>query len=64
MRVNGRLYAVFDNETARGGERLPSLVDPMILWLTAAVLHREQPSKHDVFPLEYMVDWVKIYEWV
>jgi beta-glucanase (GH16 family) len=63
MSVNGGLYAVFNNTTG-GGERLPSLVDPMFLWLTAAVMHREKPSRHDGFPLEYMVDWVRIYEWV
>lgn len=36
----------------------------MFLWLTACVMHRVPPTAENVFPLEYMIDYVKIYEWV
>jgi hypothetical protein len=63
MSVNGKLYANYDNR-AGGGERLPALNDPMFLWLTACVMHRVPPTTANVFPLEYMIDYVKIWEWV
>ncbi len=37
--------------------------DPLFLALTACVMDRVPPTAQDVFPLEYMIDWVKIYQW-
>lgn len=62
MSVNGKLYANYDRN-AGGGERLPALNQPMFLWLTACVMNRVLPTAQNVFPLEYLVDYVKVWEW-
>ena len=62
MSVNGKLYANYDRN-ASGGELLPALNQPMFLWLTACVMNRVLPTAQNVFPLEYLVDYVKVWEW-
>ena len=62
MGVNGELYANYNRNASRG-ERLPALNQPMFLWLTACVMHRVLPTAENIFPLEYLVDYVKIWEW-
>jgi beta-glucanase (GH16 family) len=60
MSVDDRPYAEYD--------RIPSAVasftDPLFLALTACVMERIPPTAIDKFPLEYLVDWVKVYAWV
>jgi hypothetical protein len=62
MSVNGKLYANYDRN-AGGGKRLAQLNEPMFLWLTACVMHRVLPTAANVFPMEYLIDYVKIWEW-
>eukprot|EP01048_Picozoa_sp_COSAG05_P016310 COSAG05_NODE_2083_length_3598_cov_2.077451_2_plen_199_part_00 len=59
MSVNGKLYVNYDRN-ASGGERLPALNRPMFLWLTACVMNRVLPTADNIFPLEYLVDYVKV----
>ena len=64
MSINGTVYSSCN--TAYGdGTRVADLKDAMFLWLTAHPLHRGAPvGAHDRFPLDYLVDWVRIYEWI
>jgi beta-glucanase (GH16 family) len=62
MRVNDEPYAVF-GPPATEPWALRAFTDPLFLALTACVMDREPPSPDDEFPQEYMIDWVKVYEW-
>ena len=59
MRVNGVAYAVYDQSPGA----LSDFTDPLFLALTACVMERTPPTSHDDFPLEYLIDWVRVYEW-
>ena len=59
MRVDGQPYALFDQSPAA----LVAFTDPLFLALTACVMERVPPTQLDLFPLEYLVDWVRVYEW-
>ena len=59
MSVDGEPYALFDQSPAA----LAAFTDPLFLALTACVMQRLPPTGLDVFPLEYLVDWVRVYEW-
>jgi hypothetical protein len=64
MSINGTVYSSY-NVGYGDGKRVADLKDEMFLWLTAHPLHGGAPvSAADHFPLDYMVDWVRIYEWV
>jgi hypothetical protein len=60
MRVDGSPFAVFDQSP----DALASFTDPLFVALTACVMDRLPPTHLDTFPLEYLVDWVKVYDWV
>ena len=59
MAVDDRPYAIFD----RVPGAVSSFTDPLFLALTACVMQRTPPTPADSFPLEYLVDWVRVYEW-
>ena len=58
--VNGKVYANF----ATQGVAVAAFTDPLYLALTACVMNREPVLKVDVLPQQYLVDFVKYYEWV
>jgi hypothetical protein len=58
--VNGKTYANFDNVPGA----VATFTDPQFLALTACVMNRAPVMKGDAFPLEYWVDYVKVYEWI
>ena len=60
MSVNGEAYANFNTpqETA-----VAAFTDPLFLALTACVMDRVPVMSKDVLPLQYEVDWVKVYAW-
>ena len=60
MYVDGKVYANFDTQNAAVG----FFTDPLFLALTACVMNRAPVMKGDAFPLEYWVDYVKVYEWI
>ena len=62
MRVNGSPYAVFAPPGVEA-RAVAAFTDPLFLALTACVMDRVPPTEADVFPLEYLVDWVRVYEW-
>ena len=43
---------------------IATFTDPLFLALTSCVMDRVPPTASDKFPLEYLVDWVRVYEWV
>ena len=59
MSVDGTPYALYERSAA-----IPSFTDPLFLALTACVMQRMPPTPTDRFPLEYLIDWVRVYEWV
>jgi hypothetical protein len=61
MMVNGQTYA---NYAGTDPAAIAAFTDPLFLALTACVMDRVPPLVTDVFPLEYLVDSVKVYEWV
>ena len=42
---------------------LASFTDKQFLALTSCVMNRVPPSAGDSFPLEYEIDWVRVYRW-
>ena len=59
MSVDGQPYALFEPAAST----IAAFTDPLFLALTACVMDRVFTSPRDVFPLEYLVDWVRVYEW-
>ena len=59
MTVNGEAYANFDTQQTAVG----AFTDPLFLALTACVMNRVPLLPLDVLPLQYEVDWVKVYAW-
>ena len=59
MSVDSTPYALYERSAAT-----PSFTDPLFLALTACVMQRMPPTPTDRFPLEYLIDWVRVYEWV
>jgi hypothetical protein len=59
IRANNETLAVYTNKTL-----LNSMTDVQPLILTATVMERTPTLPDDVFPQEYWVDWVRIYEWL
>jgi hypothetical protein len=60
MSVDDKPFALFDQTP----DALAAFTDPLFLALTACVMQRTLPAPSDPFPLEYVVDWVRVYEWV
>ena len=58
MYVNGKVYANYDKQAAAIG----TFTDPLFLALTACVMGRVPVRKDDVFPLEYLIDYVRVYK--
>jgi hypothetical protein len=58
MSVNGTVVANFDNATI-----IRSFTDLQPLILTATAMERVPTLPEDVFPQEYLVDWVRVYAW-
>ena len=56
MYVDGQIYAHFVGGSA-------GLTDDLFLALTACVMDRVPPTPEDEFPLEYDIDWVRVYAW-
>ena len=59
MYVNGEVYASYygaDYEKAAA-----AFTDPLFLALTACVMDRTPPTPSDVFPMEYWIDWGRVY---
>lgn len=42
-------------------QRIEDFTDPLFYALTACVMNRQPPASQDVFPQEYLIDWVKIW---
>ena len=59
MSVDDTPYALFDSASA-----VATFTDPLFLALTACVMQRIPPTRLDTLPLEYRIDYVKVYEWV
>jgi beta-glucanase (GH16 family) len=57
MYVDGNIYAKYDTQKAAVG----FFTDPLFLALTACVMNRVPADNADVFPLEYVIDYVKVY---
>ena len=57
MSINGKPVATYTNAT------VGSLTDVQPLVFTATVMERRPTLPEDVFPQEYLVDWVRIYAW-
>lgn len=38
--------------------------DPLFMAFTACVMDRVLPTDADTFPQEYLIDWVRVYQWV
>ena len=57
MWVNGKPYARF--AVQQGG-----FTDPLFFALTACVMDRVPPTAENSFPLYYLIDWIRVYEWV
>lgn len=68
MSVDDKPYALFEGDgVAVEGETrsaLSSYTDPLFLALTACVMQRLPPNPADTFPLEFLVDWVRVFEWM
>lgn len=69
MSINDTVYSSYycpiRNGTVAAGCNIPNMQDPMYLWLSSSPLkYRAQVGPGDVFPLEYLVDYVRIYQWV
>ena len=60
MYVDGEVYANFDTQQAAVG----LFTDPLFLALTACVMERVPVIGADVLPQRYLVDYVKVYEWI
>eukprot|EP00937_MAST-01D_sp_MAST-1D-sp2_P006970 g6970.t1 len=60
MYVNGELYANFGGNPSA----VAAFTDPLFLALTSCVMTRAPPTAVDVFPLEYFIDSVRVYEWI
>lgn len=60
MYVDGKVYANYDTQPAAVG----TFTDPLFLALTACVMNRVPvlADGGDVFPLEYLIDYVKVYK--
>ena len=60
MYVDGKVYANYDKQSAAVG----AFTDPLFLALTACVMNRVPvlAGGDDVFPLEYLIDYVKVYK--
>ena len=58
MYVDGKVYANYDKQSAAVG----AFTDPLFLALTACVMGRVPVRPGDVFPLEYLIDYVKVYK--
>eukprot|EP00038_Savillea_parva_P013279 m.7803 g.7803 ORF g.7803 m.7803 type:complete len:430 (-) comp2480_c0_seq1:186-1475(-) len=56
MRVNGTLYAHFDQHDW--------FTDPLFVAMTACVMDDVPLLPTDQFPLYYYVDWLRVYQWV
>ena len=41
-----------------------AFTDPLALALTACVMDRVPLDGKDVLPMRYIVDYVKVYEWI
>eukprot|EP01048_Picozoa_sp_COSAG05_P013438 COSAG05_NODE_1431_length_4907_cov_4.952579_6_plen_61_part_00 len=55
MWINDTIYSryrIYDDQ----------LTDGMLLALTSAVIHRTPPSELDMFPQDFLIDWVRIFE--
>jgi beta-glucanase (GH16 family) len=63
MYVNGEVYANYG--LAEGdAAAVARFTDPLFLALTACVMERVPPIAQDVLPQQYLVDYVKVYEWL
>ena len=51
------MYANYNTQKAAVG----LFTDPLFLALTACVMNRVPADNADVFPLEYLIDYVKVY---
>ena len=58
MTVNGELYAHWAQPQAAA-----AFTDKLFLALTACVMERVPVGSTDRFPQEYLIDWVKVYEY-
>jgi beta-glucanase (GH16 family) len=58
MYVNGAVYANYDTQEVAVG----AFTDPLFIALTACVMNRVPVESGDVLPLEYLIDYVKVYE--
>ena len=58
MYVNGNVYANYDKQAAAIG----AFTDPLFLALTACVMNRVPVGGDDLFPLEYLIDYVRVYK--
>ena len=59
MYVNGTVYANYNTQEVAVGA---GFTDPLFLALTACVMGRVPVIAADVLPLEYLIDYVKVYE--
>jgi hypothetical protein len=59
MRVNGVPFASWNDAAA-----VATFTDEQFLALTACVMERKPPTAVDSFPLEFAIDYVKVYEFV
>eukprot|EP00040_Diaphanoeca_grandis_P026013 m.144998 g.144998 ORF g.144998 m.144998 type:complete len:383 (+) comp30406_c0_seq2:237-1385(+) len=59
MYLNNQTLSDFTNTSV-----VAAFTNPLFLALTACVMDNVPPLKTDSLPLEYIVDWVKIYEWI
>ena len=56
MSINGTTYSryrIYDSQ----------LTDGMLLALTSAVIRRAPVTAKDVFPQDYRIDYVRVYQW-
>ena len=58
MYVDGKVYANYNTQMAAVQE----FTDPLFLALTACVMNRVPVVSDDAFPLEYLIDYVKVYK--
>ena len=60
MYVDGEVYANFNTHQAA----VELFSDPLFVTLTSCVMQRAPVIKADVLPQQFVVDYVKVYEWV
>ena len=59
MSIDGVAVSNFDKATT-----LADFTDPLFLALTSAVMHNIAPTNADTLPQEFLVDWVRVWQWI